>query len=143
MNAPIPPTVSPEQLKAVRASLQRCLAQPQFIGRFYENFMASSQEIRDKFQGVDLKRQQVMLKASLHIVLLLSQGGSLGDQSAVTHLIELHDRHHRDIRPGLYGLWLDAMVKTIAEFDDQYSAELDDNWRLALAPGIALFQARY
>ena len=45
-----------------RASLKRCLADADFLREFYELFMASSPEVRDKFKDTEFPRQYRILR---------------------------------------------------------------------------------
>ena len=47
-------------------SLARCLSNDRFFRRFYELFLASSQEVRDKFRNTDFAKQNRMLRASFY-----------------------------------------------------------------------------
>ena len=61
------------------ASLKRCLAAPGFLAAFYDRFTGSSEEVREKFRGVDMQRQARVLEDSLYVVAVAVQGeeGSL------------------------------------------------------------------
>jgi hypothetical protein len=48
---------------------------PAFLEGFYDRFVGSSEEVREKFRGVDLKRQVRMLEDSL---LAVAARGAVG-----------------------------------------------------------------
>ena len=82
------------------SSLTRCLAVPAFLEGFYDRFVGSSEEVREKFRDVDLKRQVRMLQDSLYVVAVAAQGeeGSPA-RNALPWLAERHSRRDLDIRP--------------------------------------------
>ena len=56
-----------------RASLKRCLAHPDFLRHFYHLFLASSDEVREKFQHTDLERQARVLADSLYMMAVVAE----------------------------------------------------------------------
>ncbi|SJM91628.1 conserved hypothetical protein [Crenothrix polyspora] len=129
-------------LEIVKASLKRCLANPDFLDRFYKNFMAMSVQIAEQFKNTDFAFQKIMLKSSLHIMVTMASGG-MQNSGAMEKLATVHNREHRNIKPEWYYDWLDALVKTIKEIDPSYNAELEQLWRTAMQPGIAYMQLKY
>lgn len=123
-------------------SLDRCLHAPGFLKRFYEIFLASSPEVQQKFQHVDMTRQRQVLHQSLQLTLMAAYGtpeSTRGLQS----LAETHSRQARDIPPHLYDLWVDALVQAASEHDPQFTPELGPLWRDMLGPTIRFLTDRY
>ena len=50
-------------------SLRRCNAHPVFLDLFYENFLASSPKVKEKFANTDFAKQKRALQASLNLML--------------------------------------------------------------------------
>lgn len=123
-------------------SLGRCLRTPEFLNRFYELFLASSDEVTRKFAHTDFRVQVRMLKGSLYLMMLASSGSSemLSDLERVA---KLHSRTEMDIRPELYDLWLDCLVQAVQQFDPLFDEGVERVWRLGLEPGIAFMKSRY
>jgi hemoglobin-like flavoprotein len=124
------------------SSLERCEQSPGFLLRFYDRFMDSSDLIREKFRFTDFQRQVRMLAASLRACALAISG----DREALVTLNELavsHDRYHHDAKPEWYDLWLDALVLAAAEFDPEWSNELDHVWHHELGYVIEHMRSRY
>ncbi len=108
-------------LRIYDESLRRCNATPGFLDRFYQNFLASSPEVKEKFAHTDFSRQKRALRASLHLLALAAQDGEKGSERylkdmAATHskaqlnigarlydsLARQHPGHRPGIRPGLH-----------------------------------------
>ncbi len=134
-----------EHVELFRASLKRCLATPHFLGKFYDSFVASSEEVREKFRNTDLEKQASMLADSLYALAVAAQA-RLGSSPAWADMPRLAARHGKadlDIRPGLYDHWLDCLVETARQHDREFSPEVEAAWRETLAVGIDYMRSRY
>ncbi len=123
-------------------SLGRCLANPDFLTRFYELFGASSEEVAEKLRGIDLERQKRALAASLYVIVMALEGGD----TATMYLDQVARRHGRedlDIRPELYDAWLDCLVQAVREYDPQYNTVVEQMWRGVMREAIKQMTARY
>ena len=122
-------------------SIERCFREPEFLGRFYTLFLASSDTVARKFEHTDMRKQARLLKTSLYIMMLASS-----ESERVVHLerlAKLHSRAGLDIKPELYDLWLDCLLRAVAEFDPLFGAETETAWRRVLQPGIEFMKSRY
>jgi len=139
-----PPQVDPRLVEAFLASLKRCLGMPGFMETFYESFVSSSEEVREKFRNTDLQRQARMLSDSLHVLAVAVQGraGSpaWGD---LPRLAERHSRKDLDIRPPLYDHWLACLIDTARQHDPLFTPEIEAAWRATLSVGITYMKVRY
>lgn len=125
-------------------SLKRCLRRPDFLTEFYRRFVMSSDEVRAKFQGVDLKRQARVLEDSLYVVAVAVQGeeGSLA-RGDLPRIAERHSRRDLDVRPELYDAWSDCLVDTAREHDPEWTDAIAAAWRETLAFGVEYMRRRY
>ena len=92
-------------------SVNRCAGCAGFLPAFYHRFLSSSHEVREKFQDTDFEQQNRMLLRSLR----LSAGATAGRPESLRELrdrAETHDRHHLNIEPRLYDLWLKSIIDT-------------------------------
>ena len=124
-----------ESTRICRESLRRCNSDPTFMDVFYRNFLASSEEIAAKFANTDFKRQNEMLRKSLHMIILSCGGHDEGD----SYLLEIAKRHGRNdlkIKPEMYELWLTSLMVAVQEIDPEYSSEVDLAWRETMQHGI-------
>lgn len=112
-----------------------------FFHRFYQNFLASSAQVRDKFQQTDMDRQVLVLQKGLYH--LISFYVTRTDNE-YTHQIALsHSKAGYDISPELYELWLESLVQTLEEMDPQYEPVQGLAWRMVMMPGILYMQHHY
>ena len=127
-----------------KGSLRRCLDAPDFLVRFYELFLNSSPEVRAKFEKTDFEKQRRALRDSFFVLEMI--GESTPDAptwKALKKLAVTHDRQHMDVQPELYDLWLECLLKSVAEHDPQYSAEVGLAWRIQLKDGIEYMRAAW
>lgn len=133
-----------ERVGEFRASLKRCLSTPDFLRTFYELFMGFSEEIREKFRSTDFTRQTRVLADSLYAMAVVAQGGSESPARAeMDRLSRLHAHDELDIRPELYDVWLDCLIKAARQYDPEFTPALEESWRETLRPGIDLMRSRY
>lgn len=127
-----------------RASLSRCLADTEFLHDFYELFLGSSAEVREKFKSTEFPRQTRVLADSLYLMAVASE--SKDNAIAWRELDRLAARHSRselDIRPEFYDTWLECLIQAARKYDPEFSSEIEGAWRAALGPGIEHLRSRY
>ena len=129
-------------LDEVTASYHRCRANDGFIDTFYDVFLSKSPEIAYKFRNTDFKRQKLMLRESLLMMLLFNLDADATREEAERLGIR-HGRGGADIPPHMYRLWLDSLCEAVQIHDPEYQPDLDDMWRKAMQPGIDLIQSHY
>lgn len=124
------------------SSLERCLKKPLFTREFYVRFLFSSEEVRRKFDMTDFDAQEKRLARSLRTL-----GSAMeGNPNALRHLAaraESHDRNHANIEPHLYILWRESLMRTAAEFDDEWTEDVADAWGVVLDHAIHYMIRRY
>lgn len=123
-------------------SLDRCSGFDGFLPSFYDRFLGSSEEIRQKFKNTDMRMQKQMLLRSLK----LSAGATAGDREALQEIndrSETHDREHLNIRPGLYDYWLDAIIETAEQFDPAWDETVEAAWRRILGHVVKHITRKY
>ncbi|PAU61783.1 globin [Pseudomonas indica] len=124
----------------VMQSYGRCCASPAFFDTFYEIFLASSPQVREKFANTDMSQQKLLLRQGILNLVLYARGMP---DSKLRALGESHSRERMDIRPELYDLWLDSLLGAIGRHDPECDAETRDAWREVLVKGINLIKSFY
>ena len=131
-------------VEVFRASLKRCLRNPEFLLDFYGLFMDSSDEVRERFEDTDLKRQTEVLANSLWVMAIVAESAAGSPAWAgLPQLAEKHDRHHLDIRPELYDTWLDCLIAAARRHDSLFTDAVEGDWRRTLSVGIEYMRQRY
>jgi hemoglobin-like flavoprotein len=135
-------------IESFRASLQRCLKSEDFLRHFYHRLMASSEEVRQKFEKTDLDRQARVLEDSLYILTVAAQSQRSGEEVSpawreMGRLATMHDRDHLDIRPGLYDLWLHCLLDAARGSDPEFTPEIEEAWQHTLKIGIDYLRSHH
>jgi hemoglobin-like flavoprotein len=134
----------PDPVDVFRRSLHRCLGDPSFIESFYERFVGSSEEVRERFKNTDMKRQVRMLEDSLFVLAVAVQSGAESPaRGSLPGIAERHSSRDLDIKPELYDVWLEALIETAGRYDPEFAPEIEEAWRGTLAAGIEYMRSRY
>ena len=126
----------------VTRSYGTCCIAPEFFNDFYDNFASASPKIGEKFKQTDMARQKKLLREGITYMVMFADGSSIAERK-VRGLGESHSQSRLDIEPGLYELWVNALLKTIAKHDKAFNPELDKAWRRVLGKGIELMKSMY
>ena len=94
-------------------------------------------------KNTDFERQKKMLRDSLHLMLVASGASHGFAHDELLRIAKRHGKADLDIAPELYALWQDCLLKAVAEFDHEFSEEVESAWRGALQPGIDFMKAQY
>lgn len=130
--------MSPADL--VMQSYGRCCASSGFFDSFYQYFLASSPEIREKFAHTNMPAQKQLLRQGILNLVMHARGMP---DTKLRALGCSHARGALDIRPELYDLWLQALLQSIGEHDGQCDANTRLAWREVLNKGISVIKAQY
>ena len=131
-----------EAFQAVHESFDRCGESEAFYDTFYEVFLGKSPEIPPLFANTDFKKQKLLLKATVGIMVR----NRIDDERArhsLERVAETHSRKGLNIRPDLYELWLDSLCETVRHHDRAFTSELEQQWRHRMREGIDFIVARY
>ena len=131
------------EIETFNDSLARCLRGDHFFQRFYELFLASSPEVREKFQATDFRKQRRMLQSSFYMLVEYIALGWPECQAYLERIASAHGKHGRDIPPHLYDLWLDCLLRAVRECDELYAPEVESAWRFMMGAGINFLKLRY
>jgi len=124
----------------VMQSYGRCCASPTFFDDFYQNFLAASPKIREKFAGTDMPAQKQLLRQGILNLVMYARGMP---DTKLRALGASHSREGFDIRPELYDIWTEALLDTIARHDGQFAEPLRHDWRTVLGKGIEVIRSHY
>jgi hemoglobin-like flavoprotein len=124
----------------VMQSFGRCCASNGFFDTFYVYFLSSSAEVRGKFADTDMTAQKQLLRHGILNLVMHARG--MPDRK-LRALGCSHARGGLDIRPELYDVWLDALLKSIGEHDLLCNDETRLAWREVLNKGISVIKAQY
>lgn len=127
----------------VRPSLNRCCESgAEFFDTFYADLAVRIPGIGAKFHGVDMQQQNRLVREGIIRLVDFAERDGVA-RPELERLGRLHGRDQLDIDPGLYPAWIETLLATVREFDDEYDERLDEAWRLVIDGGIAAMVACY
>ncbi len=126
-----------EDIRIFNDSLDRLIAHPGSLERFYEKFIGGSKKVAKLFEATDFERQKRALRASLYTAMLAADG----NQPAIDQLRQLA-RAHQDlgIEGELYDFWLDCLIATVRECAGTLDVRTERAWRAVLAVAITILR---
>lgn len=130
------------RLRLVLPSLERCMANGDLFGRFYERVMAASPEIAERFRGTDMAGQKRILHHAINLVLAFFEHDPIGAW-AIERVRRTHARSGLDIAPHLYEPWREAFLETVEELDPAMDDGVEIAWRVVLQSTIDYVIAGY
>jgi len=107
-----------------------------FISAFYARLMQSNDEIREKFEHVNMEAQTDNLARAIVMSFLFAGKNHQTAERTLNLVRESHNRHHLDIRPKLYDIWLNCLIETVREKDPQADEKLLQDWHDVMSASI-------
>lgn len=112
-----------------------------FFAAFYDNFISMSPGIAEQFSSVDMKKQIRMMEKSFYSLFIFYATQNANDYLEST--AKRHSQAELGIDLNLFDMWMDAIIKTVKQFDSRYNNEIGLSWRIVLSPGITYMKYRY
>ena len=131
-----------ELIQTVRASYDRCCANGDFPGTFYEIFFTKSPEIPKLFAETDFTQQKRHFRAA-SLLLIKYQSGDDATHIALEKIGKTHSRGEYNIRPDLYPLFLESVCEAVKKHDPDWTSELKNQWQERVQDGIELIISMY
>jgi hemoglobin-like flavoprotein len=131
-----------EACDAVQKSYGRCLIDRTFFSRFYQRLIDSSEDIAATFAKTDLEKQKAAVENGLTMVLMYAKGVRWAE-APLTRIRTSHAADRLAIRPEWYKNWVDALIETVRETDDQCTEELEQQWRQVLARPLEFIKSGF
>jgi len=124
-----------EQAKSVHQSYIRAGGKA-FVMAFYERLMAASEEIRGRFEHIDMEAQADILAHAIVMSFLFVDTDHQSAKKCLDGVRESHSRDRLNIAPELYDTWLECLLETVAACDPQTDEELLSHWHKVMSVAI-------
>ncbi|WP_207914911.1 globin [Luteimonas arsenica] len=135
-------TASTDDYADLHQSYGRCLRDRDFIGRFYEVFLASNPEVPPLFAHTDFNKQRMALRRGITMAIFHAGGSRVVDRG-IAEMGSVHASGGRcPVPAALYRDWIDSLLKVVAETDPEADEALMARWREAMGVVVGTFQAR-
>lgn len=128
------------QTSLLQNSLDNIMQQQEtFVNTFYQSLLANYPHLQPLFAGVDLKRQQTSLIATLKILAKHTDDEDL--HAAFRKLGRLHSL--KNIRAEHYPPFGGTLLATMARFDPDWTPAHREAWATALDRGVRIMMQSY
>ena len=125
-------------------SFERCKSNSDFLDYFYQTFMNSNDEVKQKFEHTDFKKQKANVVHSIYVLMsLVSNSANNSDLEDMDRVAKLHDRKHLNVGPHLYECFLQSILAAVKKYDNKYDSEIENAWQKMMLHGIEFMQSRY
>jgi hemoglobin-like flavoprotein len=132
-----------DEKQQVLDSYKRCLLSGTFFDDFYDDFTRASPQVAEKFRHTAMDKQKNLLRVGLrHLINFYFEPDAEALQT-VRDIGESHSKLVLNIAPELYELWLESLMRVVAEHDPKFSEPLGWAWRDVMRHGIAAITAFY
>lgn len=126
----------------VEESFERCLLKGDVVERFYALFMDSHPDIKPRFANTNFDSQKKLLRQSIGLAILHARNNPVG-RIGIDRLARSHSKSGLNIPPHLYAYWKKSFLQAVAEFDSEFSQELNVGWERVLQKAIDDISAGY
>jgi hemoglobin-like flavoprotein len=128
--------MSQDAVSLTKASYTRCLASPEFLTAFYQQFFADCPGARPLFAHTDFSRQTRLLQHAIGLLIAFTHQPAEGPQ-LLARLAEKHGPANLNIDSSWYPVFLESLIQTVRRHDPEFTPLLEAAWREVLSPGIA------
>jgi len=135
-----PSVVSSEVVQTAQDSYDRCRQAHDFFPKFYNRLLASNESIPPMFVNTSFEKQNKLLDHGIGSLLIFAKRRN---PALLQRIAERHGRRDLAVKPSLYGCFLDSLIAAVAEFDPQFSPDVERAWRAAMTPGIEFMKAAF
>tara|TARA_B100000287_G_C20060707_1_gene554288 strand:- start:24 stop:452 length:429 start_codon:yes stop_codon:yes gene_type:complete len=137
-------TVDTTSVNSISQSYGRCINQPKFFDTFYKKILDSNPKIAPMFSNTDFEKQKDLLRKSIiYVITYADKPNSHFAQQKLFEVGTIHSISNINVPPELYPYWSKSLIDTIAEFDPQFSLELEQQWYLVVEPALDLLASKY
>jgi serine/threonine protein kinase len=138
----IPTNQHDRMMETAKRSYQRCCANGEFLGSFYTHFLDSCPDFPPLFRHTDMDRQQRLLQHALSLLLIFPQDHG-AEPTILSRVAERHSSRDLNIDPSYYSYFVESLLQTVREYDEEFGPEIELAWNTAVKPGIEYIASRY
>ena len=126
----------------VKRQFGMCCTQQDFFDDFYRDFTRQSPEILAAFAHTDMQQQKGVLQSGLTFLIMFASGSTYAGNK-LDRLGQTHSRTGYNIRPQLYPLWVNSLVRTVQKHVVGFDRDAEQAWRRVLELGVNRIRSAY
>jgi hypothetical protein len=65
------------------------------------------------------------------------------EPTVLSRVAERHSRRDLAVRAELYEPFVASLIETVAQYDPEFTDDVDDAWRRTIAPAVAYMQSKF
>lgn len=137
-----PPVADLEAYEIVKRQFGICCSHSEFLDDFYRDFTSKSPDIQKAFANTDMRAQKEALKSGLTFLIMYASGNTFA-ANKLDRLGQTHSRNGYNIRPQLYSIWIDSLLRTVQKHITGFDQVAEQAWRRVLQLGVKRIQSAY
>ena len=106
------------------------------VATFYDHLMKSDEEIRKKFEQVNMEVQTDNMARAVVMSFLFASNNHHTAGKVIDKVRESHSKNNLNISPQLYDKWLDCLLQTVAVCDPEANEELLSDWHAVMSVAV-------
>lgn len=124
-------------ITVVKKSFGRCLVshgkKKKFFDSFYDRFLDSDPEIKEKFAKTDFSKQKNALKHGISMVIAFAESNDDLAENVLKNIRTSHSKEHLNVTRRHYDIWLKCLQETLKEYDSQYDKQIAASWTILIS----------
>ena len=137
-----PTSADVEAYTIVKQQFGVCTQSRTFFDDFYKDFTSQSSEIARAFEKTDMRAQKEALRDGLAFLIMYAKGNAHAGRM-LDRIGGTHSRARMNIRPQLYPLWVNALVRAVKKAIPTLDRTSETAWRHILQLGVDRIQSYY
>jgi hemoglobin-like flavoprotein len=114
-----------------------------FVSAFYKRLMETSDDIKKRFEHIDMESQADTLAHAIVMSFLFVDKNHESATRCLNNVRESHSRHNLNIPPHLYDVWLECMIETVGACDPHANDQLLTDWHEVMSMAITHIREGY
>jgi hemoglobin-like flavoprotein len=110
-----------------------------FYKLFFQKLNAEDPQIASLFSNTDSDQFVKMLIQSIDSI--MSYSATQKANKELQRIAKLHGREQLDLPARFYDIWLDCILETVKELDQQYDKQTETSWRILMKPGLTYLKS--
>tara|TARA_R110002072_G_scaffold534_3_gene3713 strand:- start:92892 stop:93326 length:435 start_codon:yes stop_codon:yes gene_type:complete len=131
-----------EKVEIAKNSYLRGRNHNSFAKIFYKNLFFLNPKIKNIFSDTDFEHQEKLLLIGLDHLFNYSENDN-DAKKQILRLSKVHNAKGLNIHPHLYYYWIEALIMTIKETDNQYHNDLEFYLREVISFPVSFFISQY
>jgi len=125
-----------------KASYDRCCQAPDFLQTFYRNFLAACPEAVPRFAHTNFEQQTKLLRHAIGLLLIFPNQPQK-EPTLLARVAERHSRRDLNVDLALYRPFIEALIRTVKQFDRECTPTVEAAWRATVAPGVDYMKSKH